>query len=247
MALIVHNFFFYLVFLPFTLLASTAVLVLSLFPGTSRVCQELEKRWAQLALRLSPVQVQAEIAPEAVSGNCILIANHQSQLDIPLLIALMPRQTIRFLAKDTLFRIPFFGWAMAKLGHIPISRENHKEGMRSIDRAAGKARDGRTLCIFPEGTRHRELGPFKIGGIVLAMKSGLPIVPVVINGTKDAHPKGSPWLFRRTVFVRVLPPFPTQRYDSLKERHRLKTDLWQYMNNRFLETEQWLKKTTRPG
>ncbi|MFH1131420.1 MAG: lysophospholipid acyltransferase family protein, partial [Pseudomonadota bacterium] len=121
----------------------------------------------------------------------IIMANHQSYLDPPLMMAVCKRP-IRFLGKHSLFYYPVFGWALWATGHIPINRGVREKAFKSIDRAAEAIAKGKTVLIFPEGTRSRVQGiaPFKKGGFVLAIKSGVPIVPVGIAGTKEILPPG---------------------------------------------------------
>jgi 1-acyl-sn-glycerol-3-phosphate acyltransferase len=91
-----------------------------------------------------------------------------------------------------LFKIPIFGRAMRKAGYISIDRYNRQSAIKSLSVAANKIKSGVSVLIFPEGTRSRDgkIRPFKKGGFVLAIDSGVPIVPVVITGTRSIMTKG---------------------------------------------------------
>ncbi len=122
----------------------------------------------------------------------VLMANHESNLDPPSIIRSSERP-IGFLAKKELQRIPVLGWAMGATGHVFIDRKNKDQAHTSIDKAATRVADGRCILVFPEGTRSRtdDMLPFKKGGFVLAIKAGVPIVPVGIAGTRHILPSHS--------------------------------------------------------
>jgi 1-acyl-sn-glycerol-3-phosphate acyltransferase len=115
------------------------------------------------------------------------MTNHQSVLDIPLLMAVMPAEwrTV-FWAKQSLFRIPVLGWAMRVLGHMPIDRVNRRTAGRMVADSAERAADSRSVLVFPEETYSLdgELLPFQRGGFVLALKTGMSILPVGVHGTR---------------------------------------------------------------
>jgi 1-acyl-sn-glycerol-3-phosphate acyltransferase len=120
----------------------------------------------------------------------IYMSNHQSHIDIPVLYATVPSQTLRMVAKTELFRVPLFGRAM-RLGHmIEVDRSDRQRAVDSLRRAAELIGDGVSVWIAPEGSRSRTgaLGPLKKGGFYLARETGTPIVPVAINGTFEVLP-----------------------------------------------------------
>ena len=120
----------------------------------------------------------------------VIVCNHQSALDIPLLINRIPVQT-RFLAKRSLFFIPLFGWSLALARFIPVDRGSKRKSRRSIERAAERIRKGPSLIVFPEGTRTPD-GPvhkFKSGAFIIGIRSGVPILPVAVRGMFDVVPK----------------------------------------------------------
>ena len=120
------------------------------------------------------------------------MCNHQSALDIYALLFSLPL-SFKWIAKRQLFMIPFIGWAMKRAGYISLDRENPREALKAMGDAARKIREGLNIIIFPEGTRSKDgvLLPFKKGGFSLALRAGVPIMPVGIIGTNKLQPKGS--------------------------------------------------------
>jgi 1-acyl-sn-glycerol-3-phosphate acyltransferase len=122
----------------------------------------------------------------------LLMCNHESHLDPPAIIR-ASRRPVVFLTKEELRWIPVFGWSLVQMGHIFIDRKHSERARGSIEAAAERVRDGRCVLVFPEGTRSQgeELLPFKKGGFVLAVKSGVPIIPLAIAGTRAIFPSQS--------------------------------------------------------
>ncbi len=140
----------------------------------------------------------------------VFMANHESWLDIPALLAAIPVQ-VRFLAKKSLFKWPFFGWAISSMGFIPVDRKNRREAVRSFEDAAARIRAGRSVLIFPEETRSTDgnLLPFQRGGFLIALKAGIPIVPVGLEGPARCLPKHNYLIRPGTITVRFGDPIPT--------------------------------------
>lgn len=126
----------------------------------------------------------------------VLCVNHQSHMDIPIVLVSIPIQ-FRFAAKKELFRIPFLGWHLRRSGHVPIDRENPRAAIKSITQAAAAIRNGTPVAIFPEGGTSQDgnIRPFKGGGFLLATRSGVEAVPVTICGSREV-------LLPRTYHVR---------------------------------------------
>jgi 1-acyl-sn-glycerol-3-phosphate acyltransferase len=172
-------------------------------------------------------------------NGAILMANHTSHLDPPLIIAIN-KIPIRFLTKKILFYFPFFGWALWMTGHIPINRSDRSSAFSSLDRAAELISTGRLVAIFPEGTRSdtKELHPFKKGGFVLAVKGKIPIIPVGIAGTQEAMPKGWCWMKRGSVRVVFGEPIDTSGY-TLETKEELMERVRTRMLEHRDEAESW--------
>lgn len=160
--------------------------------------------WSGGILTVAGVRVEVLRPPPREAGACLFFANHQSALDIPILFqACLPTHDVRFLAKESLFKIPFFGWGMRLSGFIPIRRESARHSAEIFQDLIGshaRERDGnvppaggRSYIIFPEGTRSPDgrLRPFKKGAIGFALRLNLPVVPVTLIDACRAHPKSS--------------------------------------------------------
>ena len=143
------------------------------------------KGWVAAAgLRLR-VRRASDLDPDR---GYVFMANHQSALDIPVLLATLPVVT-RFLAKRELFRIPLFGWALRAGGFIPVDRKDRSRARETLRQAADRLAEGSSVLLFPEETRSLDgrLLPFKRGGFLLAWQSGAPVVPVGLEGTGRAQ------------------------------------------------------------
>jgi 1-acyl-sn-glycerol-3-phosphate acyltransferase len=150
----------------------------------------------------------------------IYMANHVSVMDIPAILHVVPDPG--FLAKRELSKIPLFGAAAARVGVVYIDRDNRKSAFASIEEAAEQVRSGRSVIVFPEGTRGKSytIRPFKKGPFVLAISAGIPIVPVLIYGTREITPNRTLDVAPGTVHVHLLEPIPTAGF-SFEERAAL--------------------------
>ena len=126
------------------------------------------------------------------SRSYIFMSNHVSNLDPPVLVPVIPKRT-SVLAKSSIFRIPFLGWAMRLADMVPIDRENRESSIASIAKANEVLRAGLNMLVYPEGTRSRtgRLQPFKKGPFYMAFETKVPIVPVTIYGTEKMMRKGA--------------------------------------------------------
>lgn len=122
----------------------------------------------------------------------IFISNHQSYLDIPVIMQAVPNN-VRFIYKKAISKVPIFGWAMYLNGYIPIDRKNAREALDSLRQAAERVKKGYSVAIFPEGTRSIDgtVGDFKKGIFVLADEAKEKIVPISIIGTNKILAKNS--------------------------------------------------------
>lgn len=148
--------------------------------------------WSKFILWICNIRVAVHgVGDIDRAGNFIVVSNHASVFDIPTLMTIFPRMRIMF--KKELSYIPLWGWALKYGHHILVDRKKGAEAMKSLDRAAQAIAEGGQVLLFAEGTRTRDgkLQPFKRGAFALAAKSGVPIVPVAINGSFHILPKGS--------------------------------------------------------
>jgi 1-acyl-sn-glycerol-3-phosphate acyltransferase len=134
--------------------------------------------------------------PVAPREKTVVVSNHESNAD-PFLISLLPWE-MKWLAKASLFKVPFAGWGMWLAGDIPVVRGDVESGREALERCARWLEKGVPVVIFPEGTRSRtgELLPFRDGAFRLAIEAGADVLPIAVAGTRRALPKHS-WRFSR--------------------------------------------------
>lgn len=157
---------------------------------TVEKCDARLKSWAKRLLDQAHVARTVRNIEHAGSSEVfIVMSNHRSLYDVPLLIESFPR-TLRMVTKRELFRVPIWGPAMREAGFIEIDRQNKKRASQGIEVAKARLTQGINVWIAPEGTRSRtgELGKFKMGGFRLALDTGLRILPVAIRGTEKVLP-----------------------------------------------------------
>src|SRR4051812_14338112 len=186
-----------LIFLYTAIMGSLSV-ASSLFDSSGRIQHACARTWARMILWTSRIRVEVTGTGNIKPGQpYVLCANHQSHMDIPIVLASLPFQ-FRFAAKKQLFRYPFLGWHLRRSGHVPIDRENPRAAVKSLREAAETIRAGMPVVIFPEGGTSVDgtIRPFKGGGFMLATKSLADVVPVTIKGSrrillpKTYHVKG---------------------------------------------------------
>ena len=148
--------------------------------------------WSKFTLLVFGVKVKVRgmenISPD---GAYIFVTNHASMFDIPAIMSVLPR--VRIMFKKELSYVPLWGWALKWGHHIMVDRAKGSEAMKSLNRAAEAIKTGGSVILFAEGTRTRDgkMLPFKRGAFTLAAKSGVPIVPITINGSFKILPKSS--------------------------------------------------------
>ena len=197
-----------------TLVLGIAAIATSLISRTGDPVHRIAALWARSILFVSRIDVTVNgIANLDSSRSFIYMSNHQSNFDIPVLLACLPVQ-FRWLAKAELFRIPIFGSGMRAAGYISIDRFNRESAFESISVAAKKIKEGASVMIFPEGTRSIDgnIRPFKKGGFVLAVDSGVPIIPIILHGTRSIMPKGQMRIRTGHVYMDIQPPMETSDY-----------------------------------
>ena len=178
--------------------------------------QRFPRWWARTICKLSGVSVRLEgldnLDPNA---TYIYAGNHASQFDIFAFQGYFPYD-FRWLAKKELFRLPLFGRAMRRIGYIPVDRADSREAMKSLTGAAARIAAGKSVLIFPEGSRSADgrLKEFKGGAALLAVKAGAPVVPLGFNGSHQVLPKGG-WLPNSgEIVLRIGKPIETRGLTS---------------------------------
>ncbi len=150
------------------------------------------RTWGRFTLFICKVKVSVkEIEGIDRHGNFILVSNHASMFDIPTLMSVFPY--VRIIFKKELGYVPIWGWALRWGYHIIVDRKKGTEAVKSLERAASAVKQGGQVLLFAEGTRTRDgkMQSFKRGAFSLAAKSGVPILPITINGSYKILPKGS--------------------------------------------------------
>jgi 1-acyl-sn-glycerol-3-phosphate acyltransferase len=202
-------------------MSASAALFPVLSPGENKA-HKVAHIWAKLLLILSNTRVKV-IGEENILTKKpqIFMANHQSDFDILIVLAHIPVQ-FRWIVKKELFHIPIFGAAMRNAGYIEIDRQNHERAMISLDEAARKIGEGKSVMSFPEGTRSRDgsIKPFKQGMFHLAIKSGVPIVPISIIGTHYIMSRRSLMIKPGKVTLVVGKPIDVRAY-TIENRQKL--------------------------
>lgn len=210
-----------LVVLYTALLGSLGIVCCLLVPGGA-ILMPIARLWSLLVLKTYRVRWRAVYHEDLdASRPKVYAANHQSQFDVPVLVLSMPSD-FRIVAKRELLYIPIFGWALWLAGFIFIDRADREKAIRRLDRTVRTIRRGTSVVVFVEGTRSTDgrLLPFKKGGFVLALKAGVPIVPVSIRGGLGILPKGSLRVKPGTIDIVFGAPVPTSAY-SLDTREDL--------------------------
>jgi len=162
----------------------------SLVPPRRRWAFPVARMWGRGLLLASGVRVRATRAATAPPRRAVFMANHQSLYDIAAVLATV-EVPVRFLAKRSLFRLPFFGWGLAAAGFVPIDRLDRSRAKEAFKHALEALEEGMALVIFPEETRSLDgrLHEFRRGGFLMAIKAKAPIVPIGIRGTLQVRPK----------------------------------------------------------
>lgn len=182
--------------------------VVGLFDKSGNRSHNISRLWCRLLCQLNGVKVEI-IGRENILTDRpqIFVSNHQGYFDIFALSGYLPVQ-IRWVAKSSLFKLPFMGWAMSASGYIPVVRDDRKKAYEAFNKTIEKIKEGSSIIIFPEGTRSEdgEIGPFKKGSNLIASRSKSPMVPITIIGSGDIIKKGSARITPGSVQIIISPP-----------------------------------------
>lgn len=202
-----------------TVLFGVPAIFAALVPPRGDWFLRFARGWARTLLAVAGIRVRV-LHPERLDRDrsFVIVANHESFCDILVLLANLPMQ-VRFLAKRSVFRVPVLGWSIAAAGFIPVDREDRSRGTETVGAALQRLSGGRSVVIFPEETRTRtgDLLPFKRGAAHLALRSGLPILPVALAGTFRVLKRGSLRITPGTVAMSVGEPIEVAG-QTLKDR-----------------------------
>lgn len=212
----------------YTLVLGPIAIVTALVTRSSRPIDVLARVWCKLIVWTCGIKLDVHgLERLDPKQSYVIISNHLSNFDIWCTIAALPF-TVRFVAKKELLRVPIFGQALAVSDHIVIDRQNPEEAIQTINAAVERSTGGIRVLFYAEGTRSPDgrVHPFKRGGVTLALRTQLPIVPMSISGTRKFLPKRAgvirPGGRVKLVLAEPIPTagIPLEARDELTERVR---------------------------
>ncbi len=209
-----------------TILLGSINLAVSFFDHGGRKQVAIARFWSKVLIKIAGVRLEIEglekIDPQ---GSYVFVSNHVSYMDTPIVLGHIPVQ-FRFLAKKSLFSVPFLGYHLKRAGHLSVPRENPREALKTMAEAGRVIRErGISVLIFPEGGRSLEgLKPFKEGAAYIAINAGVPVVPVGVQGTLQVLPMHSLNVRPGHVIMRIGDPIPTANL-TLKDRAKLTQEM----------------------
>ncbi|MGH7887660.1 MAG: lysophospholipid acyltransferase family protein [Candidatus Binatia bacterium] len=198
-----------------TVILATIATFAGLLDPHGKVVYRINRFWTWAILFAGGVKLKVTGSEKLNSRQqYIFMVNHQSNVDIPILLQSLPRFQLRWIAKKELVWVPFFGWAMWATKHITVDRTNPLSAVKSLRRAKERIAAGISVVVFPEGTRSRDghLQRFKKGGFLLAVQTHTEIVPITIKGSRDLLPSGAWRLRSGTVEVVIDQPVSIAGY-----------------------------------
>lgn len=183
----------------------------ALLTGSVELLYRIGVNGARTALWMAGVRVRVEGLEHIPAGVCVFVANHASNADPPAVVGAIPRR-VALLAKREVFRVPILSRALLLASFVPVDRTNREAAIQSVDEAIGHLRKGISYLVFPEGTRSHDgrLRQFKKGTFVMAIRAGVPVVPIAVIGSQRIMKKGSSALYPGEVVVRFLPAVATR-------------------------------------
>jgi 1-acyl-sn-glycerol-3-phosphate acyltransferase len=216
---------FVVVFLSlYMVLAGPPVLLYSLLFGDPNPVYWAGINGVMFFVRAVGVRVRVVGRERIPAGVCLFVANHTSSADAPAVVSAIPRR-IAILLKASLFRWPIAGQAFVLAQFIPVDRGKHDSAVVSVEKATEALRSGQSFLIYPEGTRSPDgrLQEFKKGAVVMAIKAGVPIVPIACSGAHRIMRKRSLKIYPGEILVEFLEPIDTTQYtfdrrDELNDR-----------------------------
>jgi 1-acyl-sn-glycerol-3-phosphate acyltransferase len=194
-----------------TIFMGTVSLLASLVDGSGRSQHAIARVWARMLLAVCFIRVRVEglekLDPHA---SYVFVANHASFMDIPAILARLPYQ-FRFFAKKGLYKIPFLGTHLKRAGHLPVDRSNVRASLKSMSEGAQYIMQRQiSVLLFPEGGRSQHtLQEFKEGAAYIAIKAGVPAVPMGLVGMRELLPMGAGHIRAGRTVLRIGDPIPT--------------------------------------
>ncbi len=189
--------------------------------GEGDASDRLMRAWCRLVLFCAGARVVCRVHPLDPERSYVFVSNHTSNMDAPAIVSVSP-EPLRFVAKQQLARLPLFGWAARRMGHVFIDRRDSRAAAKTIRERIDRGLHGIGLFFFAEGTRSTtdEMLPFKKGAAVAAITTGLDCVPIGVAGAREVlAPKGFSLFRPGPVAVVFGPPIPVAGH-TLDDRDR---------------------------
>lgn len=195
------------VYILFTMVAGSILAVLiSLFVrDKKKVYGNISRIWARSVLFVCGIKIEVRgLENISLDGPTVLVANHQGNFDIPVIVAALPFN-FRFMVKQELFKIPMFGWYMKNRGDVSIDRRSPRNAVIALRMISEMVKKGDPVMIFPEGTRSMDgvVGEFKRGSMIVAMNANAKIVPIAISGSINIQKRGTLMVNPSVVHVNI--------------------------------------------
>jgi len=191
------------------------------FDHNLRILHVFTSIWGSLFTWVNPLWRVSIYGREKIlpKQTYIMVSNHQSIIDIWVVFRLFAH--FKWIAKDSLFKIPIVGWTMALNRYISVKRGNKRSHLKMIKACEKNLENGNSLMIFPEGTRSEDgkIQHFKDGAFLLAQSAQVPVLPIIIEGTANALPKkGFVMKTKQSITITVLDPIPYSTFANLTAR-----------------------------
>ena len=222
---IIRSFWFYLNGVISTFLIGLLVISLSFFDKKNLYMSKFVRIWANWVCKSSGINIEVFGSNKlSKNENYIFVSNHESILDIPIAISTLPCNIV-FLAKKELFKIPFFSSILNSLGMIKVDRKNKEEAYRSVENALNLlSLKNTSILVYPEGTRSNpgQILEFKKGSFILAIQSGLSLVPITIRNSGTNLPANKNILNDKiNIQVQIHKPIKTTKLDVESDKDDL--------------------------
>jgi len=194
-----------------TIVYGAVSLSCSYWDATGRRQHRVAQAWARMLLRIAGIRVTVVGGENLITDRpCVMVCNHLSYMDVPVLFARLPLQ-FRILAKQGLFSIPFLGGHLKRSQHLPVDQENTRASLRSLLKAADSVAQGLPVFVFPEAGRSFDgrMKEFVPGAFFVAVQAQVPIVAMVLVGTREALEPHTVHLRPHPVELIICPPVAT--------------------------------------
>ncbi len=238
----IRAFVVVLIALGYILIVGTPFVIHAAITGNTDPLYGIARWGTKLVLWLGGVRLEVNGREKIPAGHAVVfMPNHQSNYDGPALFSILP--PILVLGKKEFFRVPVLGRAVLLRGFVPVDRRDRDKAIEAVEAAVKRLKAGHSFLVFPEGTRSRDgrLQLFKKGAFVMAIKAGVPVVPISISGSSKIMPKGKFRITPGTIRITFHQSIPTSN-TTLDDRARLRDEVRQIIL-RGLSSDEWPLET----